>query len=62
MKISRIIRHKGDGAGSSLNAVIAANMGEAGSLTAAISRQHVRIVQRDGGTEVREHATEDDEQ
>lgn len=58
MKISKVIRRKGPG-GSSVNAVVAANVGESDSETTASTRQHVQIVQRDGKTEVTEHATDE---
>ena len=60
MKISKVVRRKGGGAVSALNAVITANVGEADQTTTAKSRQHVEIVQRDGRTEVRELHTDDD--
>ncbi len=49
-----MLRRKGAGT-ASLNAVIAANICEAGRVTTASTRQEVQIVQRDGHTEVREH-------
>lgn len=56
MKISKVIR-KGSNGRSSLNAVVAANVGESDSETTGKSSQHVQIVQRDGRSEVTEHAT-----
>ena len=61
MKISKVVRRKGGGAVSALNAVITANVGETDQETSATSRQHVEIIQRDGQTEVREHSTDDKE-
>jgi len=61
MKISKVVRRKGGGAVSALNAVITANVGETDQETSATSRQHVEIIQRNGQAEVREHPTDDEE-
>lgn len=58
MKIREVVRRKGGGAVSALNAVITANVGESDQETSATSRQHVEIIQRNGQNEVREHHTE----
>lgn len=59
MKIAKVIRRRSGDVGSSLNAVVAANVGENDSDTVAASRQDVRIVQRDGHTEVRENTRDE---
>ena len=46
MKISKVVRRKGGGAVSALNAVITANVGETDQQTSATSRQHVEVIQR----------------
>lgn len=61
MKISKVVRRSGPGAGASLNAVVAANVGETDSDTTASSRHDVQIVQRDGRTEVEIRDTDSDE-
>lgn len=61
MRITKVVRRKGGGGASAVNAVIAANVGETGQETRAGSHQHIDIVQRDGHTEVREHHDGDDE-
>jgi len=61
VRISKVVRRKGGGGKSPLNAVVAVNIGETGKDTTASTRQRVGIVQRDGRTEVREHHTDDKE-
>lgn len=59
MKITKVVRRSAGG--RVVNAVVAANVGEAGEEASASSRQHVEIVQRNGRTEVRERITDDQE-
>ncbi len=62
MKVRRIVRRvQGDNAVSVVNAVTAANVGEANAVNKATTNQHVEIIQRNGHTEVREHRTNDKE-
>ncbi len=62
MKVRRIVRRvQGDNAVSVVNAVTAANVGEANAVNKAAANQHVEIIQRNGHTEVREHRTNDKE-
>ncbi len=61
MKISKVVRRTGQGAAASLNAVVAANVGETGSGTTAVSHQDVQIVQRAGRTELNARDTDCDE-
>lgn len=59
MKIAKVTRRKSGDSGSSLNAVVAANVGEMDSDTVAGSRQDIRIVQRDGHTQVLENTRDE---
>ena len=61
VKIVKVLRGKGGGGKSTLNGVVAANIGESGQSTAAHSRQHLEITQRNGHTTVRESSDTDDE-
>lgn len=60
MKLRKVIRRVSADGKSTLNAVVAANIGEAGDAgpARASASQHVEIIQRNGHTEVREHHTD----
>jgi hypothetical protein len=62
MRISKVVRRKGEGVVAGVNAVIAANVGETDAKTTTSSRQHVEIVQRDGHTEVHDHRPDPDKE
>jgi hypothetical protein len=65
MKFRKVVNRKVDGdsgtgaVAASINAVVAANIGEAGSSYES-SRQRVRVVQRNGKTEVFEESDMND--
>ena len=53
-EVRKVVRRKGKGEASAVNAVVVATAGGSGEQAAVSSRQHVEIVQRGGETVVRE--------